>query len=303
MKTKHLLLVATGVFGMLVTPAMAQDGEIITRETFGPTSYDANAGGSYQNSDNSIAFYKWTDAVDWVSTNGHVESGAVESVRTSTYLADVTLQDYDDASKGVGICLHPATQYTDALWSEIKYVEISITDYETLQLGFGLAKRANFGADANVRGLVVEYSIDGGDWMLADTAVIANPLDLGVWTWVVMNFEGTGDVLDIRFTSTGNQMILDDITVYGSPVEKVGVNTAKNEFSVYPNPATNNIAVNLGSRQSAAYEIVSISGATMLKGELASNNNRIDITDLKKGVYFLSVLSEGKRETTKLVKQ
>jgi photosystem II stability/assembly factor-like uncharacterized protein len=78
-------------------------------------------------------------------------------------------------------------------------------------------------------------------------------------------------------------------------------------FSIYPNPASNQISVNLSfsDHQSKIREltIVDISGKTVIKEELtkAIYTQTVDISALERGMYFVLLQVDSKRFTQKLI--
>ncbi len=72
----------------------------------------------------------------------------------------------------------------------------------------------------------------------------------------------------------------------------------------YPNPATDNIRLdyNLGSSQQATLKVVNLLGAVVKEIALDNSNSlSMDVSDLKQGVYFCSVVAEGQVHTTKRI--
>lgn len=66
---------------------------------------------------------------------------------------------------------------------------------------------------------------------------------------------------------------------------------AVNNLSVFPNPATDNVAVRLGKAEKEfTIELVTLKGKTLLlqKGRHAQNKS-IDISNISVGLYFLKV--------------
>ncbi len=63
--------------------------------------------------------------------------------------------------------------------------------------------------------------------------------------------------------------------------------------SIYPNPASDRIQVNLNEfrGQEAPYSIIDMQGRVLMKGNLMQSNE-IDITQLSRGTYFLSIETE-----------
>jgi hypothetical protein len=74
-----------------------------------------------------------------------------------------------------------------------------------------------------------------------------------------------------------------------------------NEFSIYPNPATNKLTVK--GLAKADYRIVSILGQVVGSGNINNDEFPIDISGLSSGTYSLSLFSEGESQSVKFIKQ
>lgn len=73
-------------------------------------------------------------------------------------------------------------------------------------------------------------------------------------------------------------------------------------FSIYPNPATMSVTVNWTGTQAANIIVADITGKQVLTNNVAANNTKqIDISTLTKGLYFVTVESNGQRTTQKLL--
>ena len=89
--------------------------------------------------------------------------------------------------------------------------------------------------------------------------------------------------------------------VIGGPLN---VNGLKNKgISIYPNPVKNNIHItakanNFGSE----YTIYDQLGRNIASGEINSNNTTIDLTNIPKGIYFLS-FSDNSSQSWKFIKE
>jgi hypothetical protein len=74
--------------------------------------------------------------------------------------------------------------------------------------------------------------------------------------------------------------------------------------SIYPNPFCDEINVEISiPGKMADYVVFDIHGKIMQKGQLHKNDiNKIDLTSLKKGVYFFTIKTEGSSSTKKLIR-
>ena len=72
-------------------------------------------------------------------------------------------------------------------------------------------------------------------------------------------------------------------------------------FKVYPNPANNFIIID--STLDGNYNLVSMLGKTITEGALRQGENTVDLSNFKKGVYFLNISSINTSNTLKIVKE
>jgi hypothetical protein len=89
-------------------------------------------------------------------------------------------------------------------------------------------------------------------------------------------------------------------------VESLSTNNIQiQNLSIYPNPVENMLNVNVGSNSGLNYSIFNITGQIIFKGKFIGSNNRVDFSDLSKGVYFLQVLDKqlNKQNIYKLIKK
>jgi len=86
-------------------------------------------------------------------------------------------------------------------------------------------------------------------------------------------------------------------------VSNIGVEeNALEKILVYPNPSTNILQIILPSPQHTGYKFFNLSGEILLTGEL-TNNKKIDVSYLPKGVYFMEFTNAKNKHYVKLIKQ
>lgn len=73
------------------------------------------------------------------------------------------------------------------------------------------------------------------------------------------------------------------------------------QVSLYPNPANNELNVNLGTMQNATLNVYSINGELISKQVAVSGTAKVDVSALSSGVYFTEVISEEKIIKSKFV--
>lgn len=97
----------------------------------------------------------------------------------------------------------------------------------------------------------------------------------------------------------------------GFDLDAVGVihqqptNIIENELSVkqiYPNPFSSNLSIELNVSSNYSYAIVDMNGKTLIEQTSSSNNNTINTSNLKKGIYFLKIIANKQVSTHKIIK-
>ena len=75
------------------------------------------------------------------------------------------------------------------------------------------------------------------------------------------------------------------------------VDLKEQEVLVFPNPVTSSLVIKSGSVRIAEYRLCDLTGKKILQGQVYSSNEKIDLTDIKDGTYFLHLFGEGKEES------
>ena len=123
------------------------------------------------------------------------------------------------------------------------------------------------------------------------------------------NANGTGHTLELSDAALDNNVgenwFVDD-KKFGSPGVRNFLTTNVFElddlrFAVYPNPAVDHIFIKNEQGQ-MYYEIVNMQGMTFASGTVEGyNTQRIDLTNITKGIYLLKIRSGSLSKTTKIV--
>lgn len=125
-------------------------------------------------------------------------------------------------------------------------------------------------------------------------------------TYFVSNF-----MYKFEFTNdNGNNVFIDNINLYPASMTNIVEGNAVNNLSVYPNPVSDQLTVEIQTTQSEDYtiELYNAIGekiGLIYQGPLAIGDNSFDYstTDLAKGVYVIRVSSQGTNESLKLIKE
>ncbi|MBN2611298.1 MAG: T9SS type A sorting domain-containing protein [Bacteroidales bacterium] len=235
---KRILLLASCAVLFLAQSTVTRAAVIDTvfKETFGeiPVSADPHNAAAKITTfgwySATGSYYHLTDTVNKIFTteNGYWAAGADTSVRTEIYFVSGP-RVWADSSSRVHLCLVAPTRYGGA-WDTAYLMNVDIKNYTNLELKLGWGKRGGWvNPIENIRGLAIEYRIDGGDWTMMDTTQLENPLAKDLWSYArELYIDETGDALDLRFTAyiSDNQIAVDDIILLGekapSGIEDIG---------------------------------------------------------------------------------
>lgn len=97
----------------------------------------------------------------------------------------------------------------------------------------------------------------------------------------------------------GESTQLSNFTV--SPSTNVNYDENNSKLKIYPNPAKNQITVEVNGFNANRLEISNIIGAKILSTSFFSSKQPIDISGLKAGIYFVTIYGIGQMETQRLV--
>ena len=80
-------------------------------------------------------------------------------------------------------------------------------------------------------------------------------------------------------------------------------NAQTETFSVYPNPATNNITIELSISDNSTASVYNLEGQMLLEQNLLATKTEMDISSLSKGVYVIKLNTENGVAVRKFVKE
>jgi hypothetical protein len=72
-------------------------------------------------------------------------------------------------------------------------------------------------------------------------------------------------------------------------------------YRIHPNPARGIITINSDENATSHYTITDISGKVLLKNELDINSKQINISELHNGTYFITITTNNKTQTQKII--
>jgi hypothetical protein len=172
---------------------------------------------------------------------------------------------------------------------------INTSNYENIVLTFGQLK----GNGQNSNTLTIEVSEDGTNWTpLTYTGVV------GSTTWSLITASGdipSTEELSIRFknpTATNSAFRIDDVTLTGTTLS-VKQNSIAG-LKLYPNPVSNGtLFIETKANTEKNIAVYDVLGKNVLNA--STNENSVNVSSLRTGIYMVNITEEGKNATRKLV--
>lgn len=137
---------------------------------------------------------------------------------------------------------------------------------------------------------------------IEDFTVIYGPYDAPVAAWEqktldLSDYNNDTVYLAIQCVSADQFIfMLDDIVVD----TQLGLSEiADTEISIYPNPANDFIIIN-SQLKIDQFELLDLTGRTILSDKFGSGQNRIDVSQVNKGIYLLRVFSGDQSKAMKI---
>jgi hypothetical protein len=129
----------------------------------------------------------------------------------------------------------------------------------------------------------------------------------GTWTQVGKDIDGTelgGNFgWSVSLSGDGSTVVIGDFTgkgddrgyaeVYSTGIGMVDITEIKSEFTIYPNPASDELNIKIESNLiGSQFRIINALGQEVKQGELSNLNSTIDVSKLPKGSYTMLIGTE-----------
>lgn len=126
-----------------------------------------------------------------------------------------------------------------------------------------------------------------------------------IYTTGYFSFVGDYDPSSAVFNLTPVSNYNNDVFVHklGQGTTGIKENALINSFILYPNPTFGLLNLELRNFNEAptTIEITNTLGQVVLSKSITENHTQINVNDLSKGICFISIISEGKKTTQKLI--
>ena len=118
----------------------------------------------------------------------------------------------------------------------------------------------------------------------------------------VVTAGGNEDLVYYATNSCGTSTDTFHISLPGGTNAVTNVNGTASELTVYPNPATGNITLNLASAisEQAHVTVVNMAGQTVKEFDVTTNKANSIVLDVPSGVYFLNAATSTNKFETKI---
>ncbi|MDR6405833.1 MULTISPECIES: reprolysin-like metallopeptidase [Chryseobacterium] len=221
------------------------------------------------------------------------------------YISNVTLGTVNNTTPGTtysnftaNTALQPILQLNSS-----NTISVSITTNHPQASTNGMAAWIDFNKNGafeanervlnmNIAALPIGATPVTGTFTVPATAVTNTPLRMRVVT-VLMNPMGVGSTIPDSFAclSFPNGEVEDYNVIVNAPLATNDVAGPKNDIQLYPNPVSDILNITKVSDK-AAYKIYSAAGQLVRQGTIS--NGQINVSELIKGAYVISIEDKGK---------
>jgi hypothetical protein len=154
-------------------------------------------------------------------------------------------------------------------------------------------------------------TVGTAEFYLADYRFSDNNEDYVLNTWEWFDLSVLGEVASISFSLSSSKndsygmvtpayFCMDDFNGVGPEVPN-GIEENLTNIEVYPNPCEGMLHLSLGNTESFEYSIYDLTGQIVVNGRSQGHETVVDMSHFPAGVYFISVIQDGKRFYNKLI--
>lgn len=271
---------------MLMFPLLMTAQDTIVGWSF-PQALDTSAYANFGTSSNLGA--RFISAEDTAGT-----------LRTITWTNGVTSGDYAATAEG----------WDDGANVKFWAIKFKAVGYKDLKV---YSKQRSGGNNPGPHAFVLQYRFSGGEYMNipdGDTVLVANDWTTGVVANLALpeDCNDTNTSIYIRWLQVSNLTQggvavndsgvskIDDIYILGTVVSSgVEEADAAHSLQVYPNPANDYLMVE--ATENSVLRLCDLVGNVVSETRMNAASVRLDISDLRAGMYFLSATDPATRNT------
>ncbi|MGL6037940.1 MAG: reprolysin-like metallopeptidase [Soonwooa sp.] len=281
--------------------------------------------------------YKKAGDSNWTETNGLTTNSYNLTSLTLNTSYDISVAavcngtvgafaNYNFTTKGVEYCTATAGNATYESISNVTFADINKTStatvgYEDFTSVVGnVTKGTSYDFTAKYTGtsfssdqviVWIDYNKDG-DFDDAGEQVLITPKKTSPWTGSItipataasgttrmrVRLHDTSYGANTTPCGSSNYGQVEDYTLNIGTLAVSDVNSTKNGLQVYPNPASDVITINNIAAKST-YQIFNMAGQVVANG---ATDGKVQVSKLDKGVYIITIESNGQKSQTKFIK-
>ena len=146
----------------------------------------------------------------------------------------------------------------------------------------------------NAKSFIVQYSINGSVWHNLETLTISDPQQ-GAFEYSYLPNTNEPRLYRLK------QIDLDGVFIYSNTI--LLQSTTNNLISIYPNPVSDILYINLGSEENASVQLLNSNGQVLQSKGILKGSSFIYTNNLNNGIYLLRVQTKNNSQIFKFVKQ
>ena len=182
---------------------------------------------------------------------------------------------------------------------------IDVNSHSSIKLDYWTADAATI--KVKLRDYGADNAYDGGDDIeheithTVSTTSAWQTLQINLADFSTLTAKNIGQIILTASTSGGGNSLVYFDNIYFSKATLGVAGLSKNGISIYPNPFANHIEIEAAHAVNQV-RVFNIAGQEVLQAAPHAATFRLDTAHLSKGVYLLSLESNGKSTTAKMVK-
>ena len=206
---------------------------------------------------------------------------------------NIIIQNKGDYNAEIKFTPTDVTNYNEVINSNkitisVEKINVSITTWPTasnISLGQNVSS-------STFTGGIVKDNVAGEFKFIDDTYT---PSYIGLFTLIIKFFPADTN----RYYST----VSNSTKIRTTASTNIEINNSNNSFNVYPNPVLNTLFIkNIGNNKITSIVIYNALGNKMEVVEIDTFKGEIDISNIKKGIYFIKIAYDNKEEIYKIIK-
>ena len=223
------------------------------------------------------------------------------TIHGGVYAARLVTKDQDTLGIFPGILSNAVAHvsFTGTTFNGITYTGGTPVTYKVNSVSAWVKYTAGAALDSGLLSVQVLSTISGMDSVVGTGTVKIGPNS--AYTQVTANITYlpiaglVTDTVRITFSSStgghnaiNSTLLVDDVTITGTPFSVIDINAAPEAVNVYPNPASDMLNIEVPGNEQVTFNLISVNGQVVVS-KPATSTSAIDVSTLAAGLYFYTV--------------